>query len=76
MEYGNTKYFISFSSIDDNGYMEGLTEKLHCISEFTNETYDEIKNYNKLPSRYREFLDLKNQCNCELSVQNLTEYEN
>ena len=36
--------------------MEGLTEKLHCISEFTNETYVEIKNYNKLPSMYREFL--------------------
>ena len=56
--------------------MEGLTEKLHCIREFTNETYVEIKNYNKLPSMYREFLDLKNQCNCELSVQNLTEYGN
>ena len=38
------------SSIDDNGCMEGLTEKLHSVSEFTNETYVEIKNDNKLAS--------------------------
>ena len=49
-EYHSTKYFISFSSIDDNGCMEGLTEKLHSVSEFTNETYVETTNDNKLAS--------------------------
>ena len=30
--------------------MEGLTEKLHSVSEFTNETYVETTNDNKLAS--------------------------
>ena len=70
-EFDNTKYFISFSLIDDNGCMEGLTKKVYSMREFTNETYVEIKNDSKSASKYREFLDLKNQCNCELSVQKL-----
>ena len=51
--------------------MESLTEKLHSMSAFTNETYVEVKNDSKLVSMYRELLDLKNQCNGELSVHKL-----
>ena len=70
-EFDNTKYFISFSLIDENGCMEGLTKKVNSMSEFTNETYVEIKNDSKSASKYREFFDLKNQCNCKLNVQKL-----
>ena len=65
-KYNNTKYFITFTSIVDNGRIECLTK-----NEFTNETYVEIKNDSKLASMYSEFLGLKNQCNGELSVQKL-----
>ena len=41
------------------------------MSAFTNETYVEVKNDSKLVSMYRELLDLKNQCNGELSVHKL-----
>ena len=48
---------------------EGLTEKLYFMGEFTFEISIEIKNDSKFAAMYSGFLDLKNQCNSELSVQ-------
>ena len=45
----------------EDSCIEGFTERLQLMGEFTNETYIEIKNDNKFISVYRGFLDLKSQ---------------